>query len=258
MIKTRPFLFAWLTPAFIALLALPAGAQEAKPPALQPPPTPGGWTVRYKDQAPKSRPQSAELGTGGEMVTEAAPVATIERADYTVDGNMGKCVLHYSDGGKAMAIVVNGISVQQNPFNPDDLVISNFSTFGASGTDFTREYPGLAWILPEFYKGIVELGEMTCHYFAEGEAPPQPKRSADDVMLGPDDVTTPLGGREAWLDAAGRPVQTKEGTVIATYKFHPASQVGPIEIPAKFKAKFLAYMEGLRPKEAAFSGNEAQ
>jgi hypothetical protein len=56
-----------------------------------------------------------------------------------------------------------------------------------------------------------------------------------------------LGIERLWISADGRPLAAKLGTGTATYTHKPADEVPVIEVPDRFRAKALRYIESLSP-----------
>jgi hypothetical protein len=241
----------WLQLAAAALFALPAAAQTPPaPPALRPPPERGAWTVSYKSVKPARQPDRAS--PDDVMVDASAATAEVKRRDFTVNGQIAKCVTHYTDGKTVTAYVFGLLGVMENPGDPKDLVVSDFSSPWMAGGDFRTRYPGLEWVRPQHYKGTAMLGKVLCHYFAEGKAPPPAPGKDQDIMPDPEDFA--IGGREAWLTADGRPLQSKDASATSTYSFKPADADAAIEVPERFKNKARRYIKALSPLEAELSG----
>jgi hypothetical protein len=239
-------LFTALPLAAACLLPAEAAAQTGPPPALKPPPERGAWTVRYKTEKEKEKPKPA-AATDDVMVDVSAAAPEIRKVEYVTNGKVARRVTYYSDRTTITAFILDSLGVEENPANPKQLVIGDFNSPWMAGGDFLRRYPGLEWVKPQFYRGVVKLDEIPCHHFVEGEARPAPPSDADDVMpVDPSEMR--LGGREAWITADGRPLATKHGNVSTTFTFKPADEVPVIEIPERFRAKVQRYLEALAPK----------
>lgn len=236
----------------IALLLLPAAVSAqttppaSSPPALRPPPNPGVWTIHYKvEKAQQKNESEAESDTvGGDPVSRTPKIKQIE---FAINGKIARSIATYTDGTTRTAFVFDSIGVQENPADPKDLVINDLSSPWMAGGDFLRRYPGLEWIKPKFYRGVVKLGETDCHYFAEDAPPPPPPTSGDaqDLMIPSADLF--LGNRQAWISNDGHPLATKIGTETATYTYLPANEVPVIQIPEAFRAKATEFLNSLAP-----------
>lgn len=232
----------------LACLPLAGALAQSKPPALKPPPERGAWTVQYKNEKKPEKPKPP-AANNDVMVdpSTSASAREIQKIEFATNGKVARSVTYYSDRTAITAFVLDSIGVEENPANPKDIVISDFTSPWMAGGDFLRRYPGLEWVKAQFYRGVVKLDEIPCHYFVEGEAAPAPPKAADHVMpVDPSEMR--VGGREAWITADGRPLAAKNGNVTTTYTFKPADEVPVIEIPERFGAKVQRYMEGLAPK----------
>jgi hypothetical protein len=239
-------LFTALPLAAACLLPAEAAAQTGPPPALKPPPERAAWTVRYKTEKEKEKPKPA-AATDDVMVDISSAAPEIRKVEYATNGKVGRRVTYFSDRTTITAFVLDSIGVHENPADPKDIVISDFSSPWMAGGDFLRRYPGLEWVKPQFYRGVVKLDEIPCHHFVEGEAPPASPSGADDVMP-VDPSALSVGGREAWITGDGRPLAAKNGNVTTTFTFKPADEVPVIEIPERFRAKAQRYFESFAPK----------
>jgi len=238
-----------LTALLLAAACLaPAGgaAQTGQPPTLQRPPERGAWTVRYENEKEPAKPKPA-ASTDDVMADPAAAAPEIRKVEYTTNGKVGRRVTYYSDRTTITAFILDSIGVEQNPASPKQIVVSDSAGMSFAGGDFRRRYPGLEWVKPQFYRGVVTLDEIPCHHFAEGEPPPAPPPDADDVMV-VDPSETRSRGREAWIAGDGRPLAAKDGNVTTTFTFKAADEVPDIEVPERFRAKVLRYLESLSPQ----------
>lgn len=235
-----------------ALLVLPIGAPAqtssptSRPPALQPPANPSAWTVQYQDEKDESSNQRREPGAEAEARSAASTIPKITKIEFAIKGKVARSIATYSDGTTRTSFVFDSIGVQENPGDPTDIIINDFSSPWMTGGDFLRRYPGLEWVRPKFYRGVVQLGEVACHHFAE-DAPAAPAPASDDDAMMPLPSEMLVGNREAWISMDGRPLATKQGTEIATYTYRPTGQVPTIEIPERFRAKATAFMNSLAP-----------
>ena len=231
----------------------------SNPPKLRPPPTRGAWVISYKSDKPeKASAPSMESGNGM-MVSAAAfaPSEEVTSRQYTVDGKLAKSVTRYSGGKTVTGYIIDMVGVRERADDPDDLVLDQLSSSYFAGSDFRTHFPGLEWVRPEHYKGVVELEKVRYHYFAEGSPPPAAASSVKSIFDRPDLSDFSGGaGREALLTDEGWPRQTKEGGVIATYTFKSADAIEPISVPEKFHAVVQAFFDSLSPKDPAYSGNQ--
>ncbi|MCX6970670.1 MAG: hypothetical protein NTV93_11060 [Verrucomicrobia bacterium] len=250
-----------ITLLLIPACLLPAGAVAQtsqvppKPPKLQSPPKRGAWVITYKNDKPKQSPAPPARSGDGMMVNPAAfaPAAEVKSRQYTVDGKLAKSVTLYSDGKTITGYIIDMIGVRERTDDPKDLVLDHLSSPYLAGADFRTHFPGLEWVRPENYKGVVEIGEVRYHYFAEGPAPSAPP-STTSVFSAPDFSSLPgAGGREAWITEDGFPRQTRDGSVTATYAFKPADAIGTIDVPESFRAAVQAFLDSLSPKDPAYS-----
>ncbi|MCX6846133.1 MAG: hypothetical protein NTU84_06165 [Verrucomicrobia bacterium] len=247
----------------VPLCLLPASAfaqnspVQSTAPKLRKPPTRGAWVITYKSDKPKEAPTPSTGSEGGVMVNTAASASAdeVKSRHYTVDGKLAKCVTHYSKGKTITGYIMNMIGIRERPDDPKDLVLDHLSSPYLVGSDFRTHFVGLEWVRPENYKGVVVIGEVRCHYFAEGP-PPKALPSTTSIFSATDFSSLPgTGNREAWVTEDGLPRQTKEGAVTATYTFKSPDAVGTIDVPDKFRAVLQAYLDSLSPKDPAYSGN---
>lgn len=238
----------------IALLLLPvvSSAQTSQPapqpPALRPPANPSAWTVQYKSEADKKPKQTADAEDGAAIESaETAPATPkIKKVEFVINGKIGRSIATYSDGTTRTAFVFGSLGVEENPSDPKDLVINDFSSPQMVGGDFMRRYPGLEWVKPKFYRGVVEFGDTQCHHFAE-EVPAQssPSSREGEMTILPSEML--VGNREAWIAKNGRPLATRQGTETASYTYLPTNEVPVINIPDRFRAKATAFVNSLAP-----------
>ena len=233
------------------LLAAGAFAQTnppaSNPPEVKRPPARGAWTITYQNEKEKEISKPPTEAEGG-MVNLASVAPKIKKCDYTSNGNIGRCVTVFSNGTTVTAFVLGSIGVLENPSNPKDLVVSDFTSPWMAGGDFLRSYTGIEWVRPQFYRGVVKLGDTLCHLFVEDPPPPPPAPStnAAGAMADPS-ILIRVGGRKAWIADDGRPLATKIGTVTATYSHKSADAVPDIQIPDQIRAKARAYLNSMAP-----------
>jgi len=248
-------LSAALLPAAPSLAQKSTSAPNA--PKLRPPPARSAWVVTYKSDKPKERPAAPSQSGDGIMVGEAAFVASAEvtRRQYTIDGKLAKSVTRYSDGKTITGYIIDMFGIRERTDDPDDLVLDDLASPYFAASDFRTHFPGLQWVRPEYYKGVVEIENVPYHYFAEGLAPAA--ATAPGSEFDPPDFFNSAGaqGREAWITGNGLPHQSREGQITATYTFKPADEIEPIKVPEKFLAVARAFFDSLSRKDPAYSGN---
>jgi len=232
----------------VPTLLIPAGSagQTNKPPELKPPPERAAWTVRYKDEKEAQKPAEA---SDDMLADPAGDAPQIRKIEYAINGKVGRRVTYYSNRTTKTAFVLDSLGVQEHSQDPKYLVINDLTLPWMAREDFRRRYPGLEWVKPQFYRGVVTLDEISCHHFVEPPPPqpPPPSEGAENEML-VSDVEIWTGGRMAWIGLDGRPLAAKEGTITSTFVFKPADEVPVIEIPERFRAKVLRYLESLSPQ----------
>jgi hypothetical protein len=253
-----PLTTRWSPLAAAVLLVLPAAAQTPPaPPALRPPPERGAWTISYKNDKPKQSAAPPARSGDAFMVNPAAfaPAAEVKSRQYTINGKLAKSLTLFSDGKTLTVYIVGMFGIRERAEDPKDLVLDHLSSPFFAGSDFRTHFPGLEWVRPEKYKGVVKLGDLRCHYFAEGAPPAQPLSNMSVFSVPNRSNLSGTGGREAWFTEDGFPRQTKEGSLTATYTFKSADDVGPIDVPERFIAEARRYIESLSPKEPGYSAN---
>lgn len=230
--------------------------QKSAAPTLASPPTKGSWTITYKDKTEKDKTEKKPkpLAASESMnVLESQTSAKVTKQVFSVDGERAKCVTHYSDGKTVSAIIFGSLGIIENPDDPGDLYVENYSVDYFSGGNFRNRFIGLEWVRPESYKGTVELDDVICHYFKE-------TGNSAASLGGTRSVTAPQnayinGGREAWLLGNGLPVQVKDRGILQKYTFRPPGEVAAIDVPPRFLEKARRYLASMNPKEEAYSGN---
>jgi len=250
-----------ITLLLIPACLLPAGAVAQtsqvppKPPKLQSPPRRGAWVITYKNDKPKQSPSPPARSGDGIMVNAAAfaPAAEVKSRQYTVDGKLAKSVTLYSDGKTIIGYIIDMIGVRESTDDPKDLVLEHLSSPYLAGADFRTHFSGLEWVRPENYKGVFEIGEVRCHYFAQGPTS-SALPSTTSVFSVPDFSShSGAGGREAWITEDGFPLQTRDGSITATYTFKPADAIGTIDVSERYRAAVQAFLDSLSPKDPAYS-----
>jgi len=249
---------------FALLTLVSAGsAMSQQAPAIAAPAPQSAWVVSYKSDKQPEKKAAADPTSG--MVASSGNSWELKSREYTLNGKVARSVTRYTDGKTVTAFALSGIGVQENPTDTTDLIVDNFSSPWMVQGDFRRSYPGLAWILPAYYKGIVDYKGTLCHYFAEDVAPPAPTVNADVAVAAKVDIKPNLdmsknsgmanptkmskGGGEAWIAVADmRPVATKTGELTATFSHTPTDSVETITVPERFLAKAQAYLDSLNPE----------
>jgi len=233
----QSFSFAYCLTLAAGMLATSpsANAQTAPAPQLPPPPSHGEWVINYKRETARNPDPKSEDG----LLDPSQVTGRIEKRDYTVNGELGRCITHYSDGKTVAMYIVGRIGVEENPQDPTDLILDNFSFPLMDAEEFLKHYPGLEWVRPELYKGTVSFHDIPCHFFAE-EASPLPEISATPLLNPPSD---PACGRQAWFGMDGRPLAYKDRDLTATFTFKAPDAVSSILLPERFRAKFQRYFE---------------
>lgn len=249
---------------FALLTLFSAGsAMSQQAPAIPAPAPQSAWVVSYKSDKKPDQKATADPASG--LVAVVTTPWEMESQKFTLNGKFARSVTRYTDGKTVTAYALGGIGVQENAMETTDLVVSNFSSPWMAQDDFRRSYPGLAWILPAHYKGIVDYKGTLCHYFAEDVAPPIPPVKADENLALTDKEKADLymkqgstmlnptkmfkEGGEAWIAVADmRPVATKTGELTATFSHTPTDSVETITVPERFLAKAQAYLDSLNPE----------
>lgn len=239
----NPLAICLLALVGIVIISHPSVAQQPSSPVLPPPPPRAAWEISYKnEQSRKPAPQSQSA-----LIVPSQTTAEIKSCDYTLDGELGKSVTRYNDGKSVTVYTMGSVGVGENPQDPKDLVITDFSSPWMAQGEFRKRYPGLDWVRPGIYKGVVEYRGAPCHYFVEGNAPQEASVAAPvEALVNPQAIHEQ--GRQAWFGMDGRPVAYMDRSSTATFTFKPEDSVPSIEVPERFFSVAQRYLDSLTPQ----------
>ncbi len=243
--------FALAVPCLVSISL----AQTA--PTLASPPARSAWVVKYKYDSPAQKKAPATFVNG--MSAPMATLSQVKSREFTINDKIARSVTRYDDGKTVTAYILGGIGVRENPLETTDLIVDQLSSALMAQSDFRRSYPGLEWVLPSHYKGIVEYKGNPCHYFQKVPTPSpadkiakQESEDINSIMSSDRAMSDPTlfsqGEGEAWIAADGRPVAAKVGAVTSTFTHAATEAVETITPPERFVAKAQAYFDSLNPR----------
>ncbi len=172
--------------------------------------------------------------------TSPSPRAVKEMTVSKADGTRREVSL-WMDGQRSERWFYKDLVLFQQPGRPDVYIINSFQLQNMSfkgGLDISQsDFPKLAWVSKEAFKGVESSNKKSCYYFEKKIAKPGfvPKLGAK-----PGDAVETVT-LQAWIDAETKlPVSSDDGVSITTYTFREIPQI-PLELPPQFAKAIEAY-----------------
>lgn len=216
------------------------------------------WSIRVRTEKPEEEKGESP---GGEGAEEGGGIAVdggadaekpkVTRSEYLVTGNTGRAVTK-GDDEKRVEIYMfrhqNDTLLFTWSKSARRVVPYLLDQYVGPEMRFSRRYPGIDWVRPSDYRGVVEFGGRKCHYYSMAPNVPDPKVRAARADALAYDPRLATATREAWFDLdTGLPVSFRDGDSKGSYRHYDAPAEA-LELPEAYAAALRYYYgAGARP-----------
>jgi hypothetical protein len=231
-------------------------AQDSSSPRVPTPGTEAHWTIRY------TYPDTPPAGGAGAAEESSDPMLELraQASDYVVTGNIARHELTLQNGTKQTIYIVEHYKLT---FDAElkKVLITDLDRVDSELPEqlFQRQFPGLEWLKPEFYNGVVNAFGQQCLYFLyrPPEVVPESETPSDDVAKLSDQaaqrLSRSLRSQEAWISLdTGLPIAYRNNGIVGRYAFQ-AKPSSKVVLPSEYVAALKARLGKGRPPGQAVS-----
>jgi hypothetical protein len=242
--------------AFVFLSTLTGSSQQGKISIKRTPGDFAKWTLTIKEGKKSRSEQKAEEEAAAEAevaVEQTSDEDRVRKTEYEITGTTGRATT--TEGQTKKEIYLHRYKTNMLMLRYDEGLQRVrpylFDQYAAPEMRFAITYPGIDWVEPKYYKGIVKKQGQNCHHFLqEANTGSQEALNKDDELAY--DPRFTVVTREAWFSVdTGLPVGFESGNTEGVFR-HEKPSTKPIKLPKKYMDTVLYYYgRGPRPVEGS-------
>jgi hypothetical protein len=233
----------------------PSNATATPKIVLAPPSGESAWTVTYKYELNREAYLNTHKADIEANLITTAALARPVKVSYVVKNPVSHRLVQFEGDLKEEGYQMMDTEFQIVPNQPGVYTV-NLANYPTPEQLFRKKFPGVHWVKPKLFVGIVTAYGQQCAYFRSA---PISKPNADTPDTNAEKADFDKGeytSREAWFNTqTGLPIAYKEGSTTCEYKFEAPPQ-GNISVPPEVRAavaKMAAY-DAYKKKQAATFG----
>lgn len=242
------FIIAWAFSGFVCSVS----AQDGKISIKRAPGEFAKWTLTIREEKKSRSERRAEESAAAEaeIAIEADDGRErVRKTDYELTGSTGRAVT--TEGKTKKEIYLHRHKTNMLMMRYDEKMERVrpylFDQYAAPELRFAITYPGIDWVNPKYYQGVVEKGGEKCHHFLQEANTGSQQTINQDDELAYDPRFTAVT-REAWFAVkTGLPLAFAQGETEGSFR-HESPSKTPVKLPKEYMDAVLYYYgRGPRP-----------